>query len=84
MKKAIFTVLFSLSLTGAASAQDAPPPPCGPKGDLPPALSTNVASDSRCFEIRMYTANTMRNGGGDIDGNTVKSRALFFSPPDSV
>ena len=54
-----------MGLSGMANAQDAPPPPCGPKGDLPPSLSTNVSADSRCFEIRMYTANTMRNGGGD-------------------
>ena len=65
MKKAILGLFISVSLTGVASAQDAPPPPCGPKGDLPASLSTNVAADSRCFEIRMYTANTMRNGGGD-------------------
>ena len=65
MKTIFFAVLFSLGLSGMATAQDAPPPPCGPKGDLPASLSTNVAADSRCFEIRMYTANTMRNGGGD-------------------
>ena len=65
MKKIFFAVLFSLGFSGIATAQDAPPPPCGPKGDLPASLSTNVAADSRCFEIRMYTANTMRNGGGD-------------------
>ena len=65
MKKIFFAVLFSLGFSGMATAQDAPPPPCGPKGDLPASLSTNVAADSRCFEIRMYTANTMRNGGGD-------------------
>ena len=65
MKKVFLTVLFTMGLSGMANAQDAPPPPCGPKGDLPASLSTNVASDSRCFEIRMYTANTMRNGGGD-------------------
>jgi len=65
MKKVFFAVLFTMGFSGVANAQDAPPPPCGPKGDLPASLSTNVASDSRCFEIRMYTANTMRNGGGD-------------------
>ena len=65
MKKAILGLIVSVSLTGVASAQDAPPPPYGPKSDLPASLSTNVAADSRCFEIRMYTANTMRNGGGD-------------------
>ena len=65
MKKVFFAVLFTMGLSGLANAQDAPPPPCGPKGDLPSSLSTNVAANSRCFEIRMYTANTMRNGGGD-------------------
>jgi len=65
VKKVFFAVLFSIGFSGMANAQDAPPPPCGPKGDLPASLSTNVATDSRCFEIRMYTANTMRNGGGD-------------------
>ena len=66
MKKVFFAVLFTMGFSGMANAQDAPPPPpCGPKGDLPASLSTNVAADSRCFEIRMYTANTMRNGGGD-------------------
>ena len=64
MKNVFFTLVFSLSLSGIASAQD-PPASCGPKSQLPPSLSTNVAADSRCFEIRMYTANTMRNGGGD-------------------
>ena len=54
-----------MAFSGMANAQDAPPPPCGPKSNLPASLSTNVAADSRCFEIRMYTANTMRNGGGD-------------------
>ena len=64
MRIAIFTVMFGFSFGAIAAAQDAPAP-CGPKSQLPPALSTNVAADSRCFEIRMYTANTMRNGGGD-------------------
>ena len=64
MRIAIFTVIFGFGFSAMAAAQDAPAP-CGPKSQLPPALSTNVAADSRCFEIRMYTANTMRNGGGD-------------------
>ena len=64
MKIAIFTVIFGFSFSAMAAAQDVPAP-CGPKSQLPPSLSTNVAADSRCFEIRMYTANTMRNGGGD-------------------
>ena len=57
---------FSLMFNGTAHAQDAPPP-CGPAGDLSAELSTNVAADSRCFELRMYTADTARDGGGDFD-----------------
>ena len=64
MKRVIFAVIIGLGLGGTAEAQG-PPDACGPKADLPAAFSNNVAADSRCFEIRMYTANTDR--GGDID-----------------
>ena len=67
MKKVIFTLILGFSLSGEALAQQTPPAPCGPAGDLSAELSTNVAADSRCFEIRMYTADTARNGGGDYD-----------------
>lgn len=70
MRTAIFTVLIGFGLSGIASAQRTPPPPCGPAGDLSSELSGNVAADSRCFELRMYTANTER--GGDI--NTLHQR----------
>ena len=66
MKKAIFTVMMSFGLTGIALAQEAPPP-CGPAGALPAGLSGNVAADSRCFELRMYTAEPVRDGKGGID-----------------
>ena len=66
MRTAIIAAIFSLSLASVASAQDAPAP-CGPAGQLPDGLSTNVDADSRCFEIRMYTADTARDGGGDYD-----------------
>ena len=66
MKKAIFTVMMSFGLTGVALAQEAPPP-CGPAGALPAGLSGNVAADSRCFELRMYTAEPVRDGKGGID-----------------
>ena len=56
-----------LGFVGSASAQDAPPAPCGPSGDLPSELSNNVASDSRCFELRMYTAEPAKDGKGGID-----------------
>ena len=56
MRSVFLAVVVAFALTGAASAQDAPPPPCGPAGDLSAELKGNVADDSRCFEIRMYTA----------------------------
>ena len=66
MRKAIFAVIISFSLSGLARAQDAPAP-CGPAGQLTADLSGNVAADSRCFELRMYTAETARDGKGGID-----------------
>ena len=56
MRSVVLAVVVGFALTGAASAQDEPLPPCGPGGDLSADLSNNVAADSRCFEIRMYTA----------------------------
>lgn len=66
MKRAIFTVMIGFSLSGVALAQETPPP-CGPSGALPTELSGNVAAESRCFEIRMYTAEPVRDGKGGID-----------------
>jgi len=45
-----------------------PPAPCGPKADLPREFSNNVAEDSRCFEIRMYTVDQSRVGTGNFRG----------------
>ena len=67
MRKAIFAVIITFGLTGLASAQDAPAP-CGPRGQLPSNLSNNAASDSRCFELRMYTVDPDRVGQGDFEG----------------
>ncbi|MEQ8314972.1 MAG: NIPSNAP family protein [Gammaproteobacteria bacterium] len=41
--------------------------PCGPAADLSDELSSNVAADSRCFELRMYTAEPAVDGVGGID-----------------
>ena len=49
-------------------APAAPPAPCGPKSTLPANLSTNVAAQSRCFEIRMYTVDPSRDGVGQFKG----------------
>ena len=67
MRKAVFAVIISFSLSGMTRAQDAPAP-CGPAGQLPAQLSGNVAADSRCFELRMYTADPARDGVGNFEG----------------
>ena len=58
--------LIGLGFIGKAQAQDASAP-CGPAGQLASDFSRNVAADSRCFEIRMYTAEPAVNGQGGID-----------------
>ena len=66
MRRTIFAVMISFGLTGMAFAQEAPAP-CGPSGQLPSELSSNVADGSRCFELRMYTAEPAMGGKGGID-----------------
>jgi hypothetical protein len=66
MRSIIFTIIIGFSLSGMVSAQQAPPP-CGPAGDLSADLSGNVAADSRCFEMRMYTAEPEIDGVGGIN-----------------
>ena len=66
MSKAIFAVVISIGLSGLAYAQD-DPAPCGPASGLAMEFSKNVAPDSRCFEIRMYTAEPEKDGMGGID-----------------
>ena len=67
MRTLLLAVIIGFSFAGAASAQDAAPDPCGPAGQLSEGLSNNVAGDSRCFEIRMYTARPAEDGKGGID-----------------
>ena len=69
MRKTVVTlgiVLVGLGFSGVTSAQDLPAF-CGPAGQLPAEFSGNVVADSRCFEIRMYTAEPAANGEGGID-----------------
>ena len=66
MRIAIFAFVISLAFGGLAYAQD-DPAPCGPKSDLAMEFSKNVAPDSGCFEIRMYTAEPEQDGVGGID-----------------
>ena len=67
MQRLILTLFITLGVSAAATAQDNPPAPCGPAGQLPSELSGNVAADSRCFELRIYTAEPARDGAGGID-----------------
>lgn len=66
MRTAVFAVIISFGLGGLSQAQEAPAP-CGPASQLAKELSRNVAPDSRCFELRMYTAEPARDGKGGID-----------------
>ena len=66
MGRIVLALIVGLSYGGVADAQD-DPPPCGPAAHLTSELSGNVAADSRCFELRMYTAEPARNGEGGID-----------------
>ena len=66
MRAALLALVITLGFGMPAFAQD-DPAPCGPKSDLAMEFSKNVASDSRCFEIRMYTAEPEQNGEGGIN-----------------
>ena len=66
MRSAIFAAIILVVLGSPALAQQSQPP-CGPAAQLPSEFSTNVAPDSRCFELRMYTADTSRDGVGDYE-----------------
>ena len=69
MRRTVVTlgiVLVGLGFSGVTSAQDLPAF-CGPAVQLPAEFSGNVVGDSRCFEIRMYTAAPAANGEGGID-----------------
>ena len=66
MSRLVLALIIGLSFSVGANAQD-DPLPCGPSGHLSSELSGNVAADSRCFELRMYTAEPARDGKGGID-----------------
>ena len=54
-----FLLLFLLALQ--VIAQEGPDP-CGPANGLNEDFSKNVAENSRCFELRFYTADPAVNG----------------------
>lgn len=66
MRTAIFAAVITLGFASLATAQN-DAAPCGPASDLAMEFSKNVAPDSRCFEIRMYTAEPEKDGMGGID-----------------
>ncbi len=66
MLKSILSIIVSFALSSLSLAQEAPPP-CGPASQLSAELSGNVADNSRCFEVRMYTAAPAVDGKGGID-----------------
>ena len=66
MRAALLALVITFAFGVPAFAQD-DPAPCGPKSDLAMEFSKNVAPDSRCFEIRMYTAEPEVDGKGGID-----------------
>jgi len=53
----------------------APPAPCGPNiaGDL----GKNTATNSRCFELRMYTVDPTRDGVGQFKGGITELHKRF-------
>jgi hypothetical protein len=53
---------------GGGRGAAAPTAPCGPKSVLPAELGKNVAANSRCFELRMYTVDPTRDGVGNFKG----------------
>ena len=63
---ALFSVAVLAQAPAAPAGRGTPPaptPPCGPG-----SKGKNIASDSRCFELRMYTADPSRDGVGQFKG----------------
>ena len=55
-------LLLFLQMFSSINAQDGEP--CGLARVLDSEIASNVAQDSRCFELRFYTANPTVGGGG--------------------
>lgn len=65
MKKILLLILVNI-FTSQLMAQEVRGP-CGPSSQLSEELSKNVATDSRCFELRFYTAEASSDGKGGVD-----------------
>ena len=64
--RSIFSLLLVYFFSMQLIAQEGPDP-CGPANILDEEFSKNVAEDSRCFELRFYTADPAVNGKGGVD-----------------
>ena len=62
---------------GQGRGQAAAPAPCGPSAGLPADVGKNVAPNSRCFELRMYTADPTRDGVGQFKGGIQELHQRF-------
>ena len=63
MKTLLFLLLAFCTQLSAQEAAD----PCGPASILNEGFSKNVARDSRCFELRFYTAEPAVDGKGGVN-----------------
>ena len=61
----VMILLLFLQMFSSTNAQDGEP--CGPARALDSEIASNVAQDSRCFELRFYTANPTVEGSGGVD-----------------
>ena len=64
--RSIFSLLLVYLFSMQVNAQEGPDP-CGPANVLDEEFSKNEAKDSRCFELRFYTADPAVNGKGGVD-----------------
>ncbi|MGK0225129.1 MAG: hypothetical protein ACI9ON_004389 [Limisphaerales bacterium] len=60
-------IFFVAALQSSMVLAAETPEPCGPAAQLSANTASNVAADSRCFEIRMYTAKPAVDGVGGIN-----------------
>ena len=65
VKYLVMILLLFLQMFSLINAQDGEP--CGPARALDSEIASNVAQDSRCFELRFYTANPTVEGSGGVD-----------------
>ena len=65
MRKTFFILLINLFFTTALAQEKQES--CGQSSLLSEEVAKNVADDSRCFELRFYTAEPAINGKGGVD-----------------